>query len=504
MARDFRRPQRDQQFLLPPDMREWLGPNHLVWFVIDAVEALELSAWQAKSKTGGVGRAPLDPGMLLTLLIYAYAHGERSSRQIERLCGTDVAFRVICGNDTPDHSTIARFRATHESSFADVFTQVLVLCAQAGLGRFGSVAIDGTKIAGNASAGANRSEETLRAEAARIVEEAGQVDAAEDAELGEARGDELPEQWANPTSRVARIRECLDQIAKDKQEDAAGLEVRVGKWQENVDRAEAKVAAVRAKVTPRWEAAQRGEKLPGGPRPVPPDEHILVRRAQDYADNAKARLARAIDQGIRPYELRKRSQMGNVTDPDTRLMPTRNGWVQGFNAQVAVTDDQLILATCVNNNPVDAPTFIPMMTAAVQTAAMLAQVTGRTDTNIGVVLADAGYISDANLTADGPDRLIALGKHRVIEKAARQRPTTGAPPDALDPVAAMDHRLRTQDGITAYRRRGATVEPTIGSLKDRTGLRRFTRRGLTAAASEIHLAATVHNLLKWRQATLAY
>src|SRR5206468_3633997 len=176
-------------------------------------------------------------------------------------------------------------------------------CAQAGLGRFGSVAIDGTKIAGNASAGANRSEDTLRAEAARILEEAAQVDAAEDEELGDARGDELPEQWANPTSRVARIRECLD--------------------------------------------------------------------------NAEARLARAIELGIRPYELRKRSQMGNVTDPDTRLMPTRNGWVQGFNAQVAVTDDQLILATCVNNNPVDAPTFIPMMTASVDVAAMLANATGR-------------------------------------------------------------------------------------------------------------------------------
>ncbi|BEP12390.1 hypothetical protein acdb102_43990 [Acidothermaceae bacterium B102] len=502
MARDFRRPQRDQQFLLPPDMREWLGPDHLVWFVIDAVEALDLTALKARSKTGGVGRAPLDPAMLLTLLIYAYAHGERSSRQIERLCGTDVAFRVICGNDAPDHSTIARFRAVHEDSFAEVFTQVLVLCAQAGLGRFGSVAIDGTKIAGNASAGANRTEETLRAEAARILEEAAQVDAEEDAELGDARGDELPAQWADPTSRVARIRECLDQIAKDKQEDAAPLEVRVAKWQENVGHAEAKVAAIRAKVTPRWEAAQRGEKL-AGPRPVPPDEHVLVRRAQDTLDNVKTRLARAIEQGVRPYELRRRSQMGNVTDPDTRLMPTRNGWVQGFNAQVAVTDDQLILATCVNNSPVDAPTFIPMMTAAVRAAAMLAQATGRTDTDIGVVLADAGYISEANLTADGPDRLIALGKHRATEQAAREHPTTGAPPPGQDPVAAMDHRLRTEAGITAYRRRGATVEPTIGSLKDRTGLRRFSRRGITAAASEINLAASVHNLLKWRQATLA-
>jgi transposase len=483
-------------------MREWLGRDHLVWFVIDAVEALDLAGFEARSKTGGVGRAPLDPGMLLALLIYAYAHGERSSRQIERLCGTDVAFRVICGNDAPDHSTIARFRAAHEESFAEVFTQVLVLCGQAGLGRFGSVAIDGTKIAASASRAANRSEETLRGEAQRILREAADVDAAEDEELGDRRGDELPAQWADPTSRVARIRECLDQIAKDKQEDGALAQERVVKWQEHLDHAEAKVAAVRAEVTPRWEAAQRGDKLPGGPRPVPPDEHIRVRRAQATLDNTKVRLARAVEQGVRPYELRTRSCTGNVTDPDSRLMPTRNGWVQGFNAQVAVTDDQLIVATLVNNNPVDAPTFVAMMTAAVDAAAMLAQATGRTDTGIGVVLADAGYISDANLRAPGPDRLIALGKHRAAEKAARQRPATGAPPADLDPAAAMDHRLRTEDGIRAYRRRGATVEPAIGSLKDRIGLRRFSRRGATAAHSEINLAAAVHNLLKLRQTVL--
>lgn len=487
-------------------MREWLGPDHLVWFVIDAVDALDLQAFRARSKTGGVGRAPFDPATLVTLLIYAYAHGERSSRQIERLCHTDVAFRVICGNDAPDHTTVARFRAAHEGSFAEVFAQVLVLCARAGLGRFASVAVDGTKIAANASAGANRSQETLRAEAARMVAEAAQVDAAEDEAFGpDRRGDELPPELADPASRAARIRECLEQIAAGQQEDSGLAQARVVTWQRRVAHGEARLAAILAEVTPRWEAAQRGEKLPGAPRPVPPSDHIRVRRQQAVVEANRARLARAVAEQHqpKPWEVRKSSQIGNVTDPDSRLMPTRNGWVQGFNAQVAVTDDQLIVATSLNNNPVDAPTFLPMMSAAVEAAAMLGEATGRSDTTIGVVLADAGYVSAGNLTAPGPDRLIATGKHHAAEKAARDQPASGPPPPDLDPIRAMAHRLRTEDGIAAYRRRGATVEPAIGSLKDRIGLRRFARRGTSAAASELHLAATVHNLLKWRQAALA-
>jgi transposase len=505
MALDFRRPQRDQQFLLPPDMGEWLGPDHLVWFVIDAVDALDLSALRARSRLGGVGRAPFDPGMLLALLIYAYAHGERSSRQIERLCGTDVAFRVICGNEVPDHTTVARFRATHEESFAAVFTQVLVLCATAGLGRFGSVAVDGTKIAANASRGANRSEETLRGEAERMLREAAEVDAAEDEAFGaDRRGDELPRELADPTSRAARIRECLDQIAKEKQAGNGAAQARVAKWQERIAHAEAHVEQVRAAAAQRWEAHQRGEPIGRGATPVPPEEHCRVLRARRAVKRNEARLARAIAEDVRPRDVRIASQLGNVTDPDSRLMPTRNGYLQGFNAQIVVTDDQLIIATAVNNLPGDSLAFVPMMTAAVNTATVLAEATGRDDTTIGVVLADAGYLSEANLTAPGPDRLIAIGKRRAAERAAREKPASGAPPTTADPIKIMDHRLRTEDGIKAYRRRGATVEPAIGSLKDRIRLRRFSRRGTTAAASELHLGATVHNLLKWRQATFAY
>src|SRR3954453_19253786 len=179
---------RDQPFLLPPDMREWLPADHVVWFVLETVEALDTTAFHAGRRLGGVGAGGYGPGMLLALLIYAYCQGVRSSRQVERRCLTDVAFRVACAQDGPDHATIARFRAEHQGTFAALFTQVLLVAAGAGLARLGTVAIDGTKIPANASIDANRGQAWLeaqtQAQVRRIVTEAELVDAAEDASSG--------------------------------------------------------------------------------------------------------------------------------------------------------------------------------------------------------------------------------------------------------------------------------------------------------------------------------
>ena len=181
MARSYRPVVRDQPFLLPPDMREWLPADHLVWFVLEIVDRLDRSAFHSRHLNAGVGRAAYDPDMLLGLLIYAYCNGVRSSRQIERLCWTDVAFRVLCAQDVPDHATIARFRAGCQDAFADLFVQVLLVAGKAGLARFGTVAIDGTKIAANASVQANRDRDWLAAQVAKILAEADQADAADDA-----------------------------------------------------------------------------------------------------------------------------------------------------------------------------------------------------------------------------------------------------------------------------------------------------------------------------------
>ena len=225
VAKGFRSVDRDQRFLVPPDMRDWLPVDHLVWFVLDTVAGLDLAVFRARQRLGGAGRAAYDPAMLLGVLIYAYAVGQRSSRQIERLCHTDVAFRIACAQDVPDHSTIARFRAQHETALSELFTQVLLVCARAGMGRVGTIAIDGTKIAANAALSANRSESRLRRIAADILTEAAAVDAAEDEQYGpDRRGDELPPQLADPTGRAARIKAMLEDIAAERETESASSE----------------------------------------------------------------------------------------------------------------------------------------------------------------------------------------------------------------------------------------------------------------------------------------
>src|SRR5215472_15259603 len=210
MAKRYRPVDRDQPFVLPPDLREWLPEGHLAWFVVDAVGVLDVSRFAARKTPAGswAGRAAYDPAMLLALLVYGYATGVRSSRRIERACEQDVAFRVICAQDVPDHATIARFRREHfadPEAMAGLFAQVLATAAEAGLGRLGLIALDGTKIAGSASRQANRGEDTLAEMAAAILAEAEQADAAEDALFGAARGDEVPAELADPVTRRERI-----------------------------------------------------------------------------------------------------------------------------------------------------------------------------------------------------------------------------------------------------------------------------------------------------------
>jgi hypothetical protein len=454
--------------------------------------------------------------MLVALLLYGYANRVHSSRQIERLCTVDVAFRVICAQDVPDHTTIARFRAEHEAAFKALFEQVLIVCARAGLGRVGSIAVDGTKIAANASMDANRTEAKLRAEVERIVAAAAAADAAEDALFGADRGDELPPSMSGRGGgRQARIRDCLAQIQTETAEQTAtrtGADAKalatLQAARDRVERAEDQAGAKTEAYQAEWAAA--GQRPDGRP-PVAVDDSrdVQVARArlavaeQRYRDR-EARL-RAQEQAAakRPCKGRPRR---NVTDPDSRIMPTRKGWIQGYNAQLAVTDDHLILATTLTQDPVDVAQAQPMTTAALDAAVILQQhrpappTAGDTGPQphhgINLILFDAGYLSNANLTATGPDRLIALGKTRDLNRAAATHPTSGPPPADATAIDQMRHRLQTPQGHQAYKRRGATVETVIGHLKDLTGLRRFSRRGLTAVTSELHLAAATTNLLK--------
>src|SRR5712691_9960298 len=180
MAYNFLPAERDQLYVMPPSLSEWLPKDHLAWFVLDVVEALDMSVFYARYRSDGLGRAAYEPSVMVSVLLYAYCVGERSSRRIERRCREDIAFRVLAANQVPDHATIARFVASNEAAFSALFCQVLALCATAGLVKVGVIALDGTKIAANASGHANRTRAGLEAEAKRIVAEAIATDHAED------------------------------------------------------------------------------------------------------------------------------------------------------------------------------------------------------------------------------------------------------------------------------------------------------------------------------------
>src|SRR5580704_12699736 len=234
MAKGYRPVDRDQPFLFPPDMREWLPGDHPVWLVIRAVgEHMDTSAFHAGRRTGGAGAAGYDPDMLVTVLVWAYAHGVRSSREIERLCRIDVAFRVICAGNLPDHSTVARFRAGDPGAAGEFFAQVLILCARLGMGRLGTVALDGMKIAASASKAANRTEAGLRTLAGEAVAAHAAADAAEDELFGEGRrGDEVPAEAWSPRRRDERIRAALADLEAEREAAEAAERARAEAYRE--------------------------------------------------------------------------------------------------------------------------------------------------------------------------------------------------------------------------------------------------------------------------------
>jgi transposase len=559
VAKGYRPVNRDQQFLMPESMRDWLPKSDPVWLVISAVAGLDTSALHARRRTGAAGRAGYDPDMLLTLLIWAWAQGVRSSRVIERLCARDVAFRVICAGDAPDHVTISRFRAQAAEACEGLFASVLALCARLGMGQLGVVAIDSVKIASNASLAANRSENGLRKAAAEQAEidqakarqlaaaaaaEHAATDAAEDELYGpEGRGDALPEDLVDPSSRARRIAEALEQL---KAENAAGgrdrkavAEQKRQREQQRQVKHEALLEGYRAK-------RQRGGPLPGGRIPVelrvealtqtlavrkaqaqakidafwarpyrgghipgPVEKNAHVKRAQAALDRAIAQQQAEAQQeqpaGAAASEADQtttttsgRTPLRNITDPQSRMMPLRGGgWLQGYNCQAATSSDGLIIATSVGNNPSDTTAFSTIMDKTVAAAELIDHHRpATTGSAVGVVVLDAGYLSTDNLTAPGPDRLIAVGKSRDLALAARTEPATGAPPPDASPIEAMAHRLRTPEGHDLYKQRSHIAETPFAHAKHNLGFRRFTSCGIDRAAAEFSFHALVHNLIK--------
>jgi transposase len=444
MAYSFLRGDRDQPFLLPPDLRDWLPDGHLAWFVLDVVDQLDLAPFYRAHRADGHGHPAYDPKMLLGVLLYAYAIGVRSSRQVERRCQEDVAFRVLAANQTPDHVTIARFRVRHQQALAGFLVESLQLCAAAGMVRVGVVALDGTKVAANASDKANRTQEKLEREVAEILRQAAETDQHEDQLFGDVRGDELPPELASKADRLARLRQAK-----------ARLEAEAAERQRRYQQRVADLAAA---------ALARGQQ---------PRARIKPRR-QDEAPNPKA--------------------TANVTDPDSRFLHTRGGTMQGYNAQAVVTEQQLVVAAELTQDANDVQQLAPMLQAVDQTLAA-AQIPERP----GTLLADSGYWLIANLTSipDAPQLLIWPSKAGRTGKPRKDGKPSASKSQGLR--TAMFATLASEQGKACYALRKQTVEPVFGQLKERQGARRFRRRGLGACQAEWRLLCGTHNLLKlWR------
>jgi transposase len=461
MAQNFLVCDRDQELLLPPSLREWLPEGHLAWFVIDAVAALDLSAFYAAYRDNGQGRAAHDPAMMVALLLYSYALGERSSRRIERRCVGDVATRVICANQRPDHTTIARFRQRHETALAGLFGEVLALCAESGLVRVGVIAVDGTKVHANASERATRSYEEIARE---ILDGAAAVDAEEDERFGDARGDELPSELATGQGRQKWLRDAKRRLDERRAQEAKPIpRSRLGRLKEAKRRLD--------------------------------EEHRVVCRAneayEDYRRHGRMKNGRRLGAHSppKPYEPPKRPEGKiNVTDPDSRNVKTPRGWVQGYNAQAATTEDQIVIAAEVHVSSADFGQLGPMVAAARDELARAA-----VEQSPEVVLADAGYWHQVQM-----ERLAAEGVTPLVPPDANKR--AGTRPGWEGGLYAFMRRvLATDHGGALYARRKAMIEPVFADTKFNRRVDRFLRRGRAAARSEWRLTNAAHNLLKlWR------
>lgn len=447
MSKTYRAYEPKQSFLLPPSPMDWLPAGHLAYFILDVIKELDLHAIHAFYEKESRGQPPHHPEMMVALLLYGYCVGIPSSRKIERRTYEDVAFRVLAGGQHPDHTRISEFRRIHGQALSGLFVQVLKLCQKAGLVKLGHVAIDGTKIKANASKHKAMSyehmakkEAELKKKVAELLRAAEQADREEDVEFGVGvRGDELPAELQRAESRLAVIRHAKAELEAEARQQAE-----------------------------EHRARDDDEEPPSGPAggPAPLPSH---RVPTDESGVPKPKAQR------------------NFTDPESRIQKASNEYLQGFNAQAAVdSDNQIIVAQAVTNQPPDAEHLLPMLDLVKANC-------GSAPT---MASADAGYLSEQNLKGvelRGIDPYIAPGrfKHGQTPPSCRGRPRAN-----MTAKERMARKLGTKAGAKVYSRRKAIVEPIFGQIKEARGFRRFLRRGLQKARAEWSLICATHNLLK--------
>ncbi|MGH7665505.1 MAG: transposase [Gemmatimonadaceae bacterium] len=450
MSYNFLPYEQDQLLLLPPSLSEWVEEDSLARFVSDVVDQLDtagrLAPIYGKYRSDGWGRASYHPCMMVKVLIYANCVGVRSARKIAAALEQDISLRYLAANQRPDFRTISDFRKEHLKALELLFPDVLELCKEAGLVKLGRVALDGRRVAGNASIERNRTREALVREVKRMLEEAERIDAEEDERYGpDRRGDELPEGLRTRAERLQRLREAQARL------------------DEQAEEARSKQAE---RIRDREEDERRMGRKKRGPKPRAPEEMVNP------------------------------DKQANTTDPDSRIMKTRRGWVQGYNGQAMVDcESQVIVAHALTQDEVDFEQLGPMLECCEKQAGQRPE----------QCVADAGYWSDANaaLEDEVTELFIATTKDSKQRKALREKgPPKGRIPKDISPRERMERKLRTKRGQEAYRQRCSSVEPVFGQMEGR-GLNRFLLRGHEKVQGEWSLWCLTHDLLKlWRSGWL--
>lgn len=444
MSPNFIPSNRNQQYLFPPSVQDWLPEDHLARFVVDIVSQLDIQP--LSEAYGGRGSKAYHPGILLSLLFYGYATGVYSSRKIEQATYDSVAFRFISVNTHPDHDTIATFRKRFLDQLQPLFVQILVLAREMGIMKLGKVSLDGTKVKANAS-----KHHALSWGHACKLEKQLQVEVQELMRLAEKADSERTPNGMDIPEELSRRQDRLVAIAKAKEKIEQRAAERYAQEQKEY---EEKVATRKAK-------AKGTGKKPRGPKPKPPKSGP-----------------------------RKKDQV-NLTDEESRIMPTSGkGFEQAYNAQAAVdVDTMIIVESHVTQASNDKKEIIPTLSALEALPVSL----GKVDS----ILADAGYYSDTNVSSceqANIEPFIPPGREKhnqsLAERFAKQEPL----PEDADSISKMRYKLRTDESRKLYAKRKSTVEPVFGIIKHVMGFRQFLLRGFESVIGEWTLVSMAWNL----------
>ena len=453
MGKSYRSWNPNQQYLLPPSVQDWLPENDLVYFLLDTVNELDISAIVQIYEQEKRGFPPFHPRMMVALLLYSYCRGIFSSRKIMHASQERLSFKVIVGDDIPNFRTISDFRKLHLVKLQQLFVQVLQLCQQVGLVKLGHIALDGTKVKANASrhkamsySRMKQEEKRLIAEIKQLLEKAESIDEQEDNTYGvECRGDELPEELSRRKSRLKRIQEAKKALE-----------------------AKAKAAAVESQKLQEQKDAQNSDKPKRG------------------------RKRKAVS------EIPADNKQYNFTDPESSIMKANNkGWDQCGNAQAVVdSESQIIVACDVTDESNDKQQFVPMLEQARENIG--------DDKTINSVSADSGYFSETNVQFAEDRKIDAyIATKRIKHNDPVINAPRGRPPQDLTPQEKMARKLRTKKGRETYSRRKCIVEPVFGQIKRARGFIQFSMRSLEKMQGEWALVCLTHNLLKLFRAQYA-